>query len=304
MLNELERSNDKYEKVLYGLCASSDGQCLIAADYQNGAAKRIDIISKQVTTIFLGEVGNYMFDIVCIRNNNTVWQKIAALLESEENPRINKVLIVENIENRRDVITLDETTEYVSGGSLLERRSGELLAKANKMLNILALKQGEKSARVLRIPDENKFTTGMALMENLLEREELLALVFLYGKAIGIFSLEENGLGKVDHINLQFYPYEILCIASKQTLLVSNHDGNKGALCVLRLKRDRFTINQILLGYKEQINILSWTAFRDKSGPDQRLALFDDDTRNLLLFELIWECPIEFSISSKSTFVI
>ena len=274
------------------MCVGRDGHTLFAADFYNNVVRRIEMSSKGTTNVYTCEDGYYIVDIVCVREMAGAAQAFAALFESKEKPHTYEVSVLEESgDHARLAVTqrcaLDETTEGVCLGRLLELCSGELVARAYAMMNVHVWRRGDQTARKLHIPCEHYQTYGMCVMENVLGKQEIIALAFYDGKSIGMFAIEQNNLVSIKFIQLEFLPYRLWWIASKQTLLVSKDGGNTGEMCALRVTESDMTSQIATLDGVDHINVSSWCVLRDETGGgcEHALALFDYNTMSVMKFE-------------------
>ena len=113
----------------------------------------------------------------------------------------------------------------------------------------------------------------------------MIALSFLNERSIGLFRVAAYSLQVVQLIQLSFKPTRLLSIASCATLLVGNWDGNVKHLCALGVPEGVHVAYVPFDG--GNIRVFGWCVMEDSYGEQKTLALFDDTTKNLHLFEII-----------------
>ena len=219
-------------------------------------------------------------------------QTVALLLERSKNQyRICEYrILVLDVQSKEERIseTFNETTiGWCDWGSVAELRSGELIAKTFKMRNVHVWKIGEQNARPLSIPVEDFYGGSLSVLENVLGKEELIALAFYSNKSIGLFAIDQSKLDLVRIILLEFSPVSMLWIVSKQMLFVSDRNYNKKEIFAVRLTRIAAFPDNVTLEGRTNINVLCWCALGHHSGDEKSVVLFDANTKHLLNFQLV-----------------
>ena len=250
--------------------------------------KRIDIINKNSSYIYTC-VNGILINIECLRGNVRTAQTVALLLERDINEVCEYRILVLNVRNSEERISVtfnDSTLDWCNWGTVAELRSGELVAKTSAMRTVIVWKMGEQITRQLSIPVEDYYLCSLSVLENVLGKEELIALAFYSNKSIGLFEIEQNKLVLVRIIQLEFGPFWMLWIASKQTLLVSDWNGNKKELFALRLTDNAAFPDNVTLEGCTKIYVRSWCVLRDHAGNEKILMVFDYYTDSIMKFEL------------------
>ena len=183
-------------------------------------------------------------------------------------------------------VTLNERVIECIAGTVAQLRSGELLATAMNMWKVYVWRIGEQNARPLNNSGNAFDATLLSVFENVLGREELLALTFNNRGWMGLFAIEHDKLVLVQLVELGFHPFAMLWIASKQTLLVSNSFQNEKQIFALRVSARTAFANNVTLEGRVNIRVHSWCLLRDHSGNEKNVVLVDVKSISLMKFEL------------------
>ena len=127
---------------------------------------------------------------------------------------------------------------FYNYGSLLELRSGQLVAAACAMYNLHVIdKELSGKARAIRLPVKSVFQLpepqdiflSMSIISS--QSQDLIALsTSLPFQGIRIFALLRNALEPVQSIRLDFYPFRLVWLHRMQRLLVfSSKKSNRAA---------------------------------------------------------------------------
>ena len=289
MKEELFGSTREDYITLNGMCVGRDEHTLFAADDENAAVKRIEMRSKQTSSVYKCDSGYSVCDLVWMSENVAAVETIAALVATKQRSHMYSVLVLEGDEKRMEITQrcdLNETAQY-EGGRLVELRGGELAVKGNEMRNVHVWRRGEQSANTYNISGERYKTYGMCVIEKVLGRQEIITLAFFDDSSIGMFEIEQNQLVSIKYVSLEFTPFQLLWIASKQIFFINKLGGNAGDMCVLRVTADDVRVDRVALEPTQmKINVSCWCVLRDETGGEQALALFDYKSESVMMFEL------------------
>ena len=170
-------------------------------------------------------------------------------------------------------------------GELAEVKNGvACIQSETSILNVW--RACEPGARQFHIPGGECQLAGMAVMEDVLDGDEMLALAFWNKKSIGFFSIQLSGLVQVRDVQLEFNPYALLWIAGKQTLLIGDRNGNDEQICALRVTDCDVTSYTVTLEGKQRFAVLRWCVLPDMRGNESAIAIYDCESSSVKLFEL------------------
>ena len=287
MLRYLDESIEFF--YLNGLCVGNDGNTRFMIDMQHRLEMRADTFKKNSSNVYTCTNECNIFNIACLRGNLTVAQRVAVLIGREKDYACTYELLVLEVGKSENIfsVTLNEMRASCSSGSVVELLSGELVATAIKTWELYVWRIGEQNARPLSYRGNDFDATALSVLENVLGRDELLALTFWNSECLGLFAIEQNELVLVHLVELEFIPFTMLWIASKETLLVSDSSHNHKQIFALRVTSRNSFADYVTLEGRVNIRVLSWCAVGDHTGNEKTAVLFDSHTHSLMKFELV-----------------
>ena len=271
------------------LCAGLSPKKFNCVDPGIGEVKSIDIRSKQCRTMFEFPQLYSIREMISLRGNSSEIESIAMLILSKFTQKFLEIWVLESI-NDASFKVKGRSPRIACPESKLKGRMVELKSGLGVILedpSILHIwRVGDAAILDFPIPDCNYETSGMCVMENVLGREEVLALAFWQHNSIGLFAIEMSGLVLVRQKELEFSPYGLLWIASKRTLLICNNLENKEEMYALRMMECDFTSYNVTLDLKRSIEVLSWCVLPENNGNEKTIAIFDCKSYAVMIFEM------------------
>ena len=289
---DLVGNSTKNSISLGGLCKGCHKNLLFAVDTDTGQVMRIDIRRKMVINIY-AEVDSYMCDIGCLCGTAAAAPQILALLVANnfyERIYNYSVLVLEEAGNTSrftiaEHIIINETADLLGGRTEL-LRNGRIVVKGYNMRHVHVWRRGKQSPLAIKIPGEHYKTLGMCVMEKVLKMKELIAFVFADEKSIGIFQLAPDGLMFVQNIDGLTTPFELLWIPMNHAILISNEWINEGNINAIRLSGSNVTLYNVTIEGVKYLHVWSWTFYEHNAATDDAIAIFDEVTQNVIMFDL------------------
>ena len=286
---QLEGDHGDIDISRAGLCAGHNEQTIYGLDGSNGEVIRIDIRKKQCPTVFESGFLCTIKAMCCLRGNSTKEDILTILIQKEYPPQKCKLMALEESnENEFEVGARCKLQNY-SGikwkGVIAQMKSG--VAVIQRGTSIIQVWQfADPAVHEFNIPDGDSQVAGMCSMENVLGKQELLALAFSNKKSIEFYAIELNGLVKVRNVLVECDPFGLLWLEGKQTLFIGDNDGNVHELCAMHVSDRDVTSYKVKIDDKESFEVLSWCVLLDKHGNEKTIALFDYQCNAVKIFDL------------------
>ena len=270
------------------VCAGSEGKALFTLESDNRVTKRSNINAKKSFDVYLSENERLIYSILCLRGNVMIPERVAVLIKRRDLGVCDYELLVFELDKKKkiDSVTFKDDGDSCLSVSFVELHSGEIVVNVGYRWIALVWKIGDQNTRPLTTPSGSYITIDMNVLENVLGRGEVLALLFWRPRMVGIYAIEQNNLVLVQILALEFVPFSMLWIASKHTLLVADGNGNNKEMFALRLTHhDAFPDKVTFEGYTN-IRVRSWCVLPDLTGNEEKIILFDKNTNSLMKFHL------------------
>ena len=289
MQSEMKR-NKVTELPAAGLCSGRFGQTLYGVGCSKCKVMRIDLESGQCDKVYECEATESIKALISLRRNRTEREMLAVLIMNKDGRQEGcKICVLEERTKKnfkeQGKCSLSGISNTEWSGRLVEMKCG--LAMILNPVNILRVWQvGHPGVREFKIPGCDYETAGMCVMENVLGKEEVLALGCWVRSGIELFSFESNLLVKLRHIQIKYNPLGLLWIESKRTLLIGDNAENKGEMCGFKVTDRKMKSYKMKLDGNNTITILGWCVLHEESLNEKAIAIFDEKSKSLKKLKL------------------
>ena len=280
---------------LSNLVPASEPANLYGIDFYNQGIKWIHVKSKKSKTIY--ECPNKLLNFIVLKPETPTDVAVKIMtLEMERYElasKYNVVLLITDStgslkESKRT--RLNEVTEWKGpGGSLIQLRKDSVLCAAKGMKNIHeVLLSSPRAPNKVQIPAASGEFIALSHVKG---DKDFLAMSFWSPDSIGLFSFAGDRLQKLETINLDFSPSQILWIPCYATLFVSRLGNSKGftAVSFQNIRNLSPSPVEFIDIISQEVEIESWAIVSIKSEDLSKLGylvFFDYLNETLTLIEL------------------
>ena len=270
---------------LYGLTCGKDRRFVFAADYCNQTVKRIDTASWQTVTVHTCEKWSHPHDIekMPVKSSSDP-RRFAFLTQSFTHSRFKMQILEEQNGMLVNKQSIDfDVHESAVNGRLGVFQNGTIIASIKGLNALRVWIPEQQKITALPLPQGKLASAGMSLLLERGQREELIAMIPRNINSVDVFRMQPNALELLQSIQLMFKPDLLLYIQSRETLLISENEGNKNIHAV-RIP-EWANVEEIAFTSKPE-GIGSWCCLNDAKSPESAVLLFNLSEYNLMKFAI------------------